>query len=71
MKRDLNNIKQKLEVLTEMNETLFLVKEVVKDSTPDRKPKGEPPNRSPLLTFLKHFWIRLSKFSPATYLIVN
>ena len=40
LKRDLNNIKQKLEALTEMNETLFLVKEVVENSKPDEKAKG-------------------------------
>ena len=40
MKRDLNSIEQKLEALTKMNKTLFLVKEAVENSTPDKKPKS-------------------------------
>ena len=40
LKRDLNNIEQKLEALTEMNKTLFLVKEAVENSMPDKKPKS-------------------------------
>ena len=55
LKSDLNNIKQKLEILTEMNETLFLVKEFMENSTPDRKPKGQPTNTTPFLTFFLTF----------------
>ena len=44
LKRDLNNIKQKLEELTEMNNTLFLVKEAVEKSTPDEKTQGKLTN---------------------------
>ena len=44
LKRHLNNIKQKLEELTEMNNALFLVKEAGEKSTPDEKTQGKLTN---------------------------